>query len=92
VKRGKSHKEALDIYNKIIIIISNDSTFALWSEVIASHSQGELLDPETNHLKKFKDNKTWRPEKEGVLNHEFFKWLGNLTEANHWKFYKYILN
>jgi hypothetical protein len=31
--------------------------------VIASHSPGELLDPKTNPLKKFKDNKTWRPEK-----------------------------
>jgi hypothetical protein len=64
----------------------------LWSEVIASHSQGELLDPKTNPLKKFKENKNWRPEKEGVLNREFFKWLGNLTEADHRKFCKHILN
>jgi hypothetical protein len=92
VKRGKTPKEALDIHNKIKIITSNDSIFALWSEVIASHSQGELLDPKTNPLKKFKDNKTWRPEKEDVLNRELFKWLGNLTEADHRKFCKYILN
>jgi hypothetical protein len=59
--------------------------------VIASHSHGELLDPETNPLKKFKNNKTWRPEKEGILNCKFFKWLGNLTEAYHRKFCKYIL-
>jgi hypothetical protein len=73
VKRKKTHKEALDIYNKIKIMTSDDSTFAMWSEVIASHSQGELLDPETNPLKKFKDNKTWRLEKEGVFNRKFFK-------------------
>jgi hypothetical protein len=87
-----THEEALDIHNKIKIITSNDSTFALWSEVRASHSQGELLDPKTNPLKKFKDNKTWRPEKEGVLNCKFFKCLGNLTEVDHRKFYKHILN
>jgi hypothetical protein len=66
VKRGKTHEETLDIHNKIKIITSNDSTFALWNEVIASHSHCEFLDPETNLLKKFKDNKTYRPEKEGV--------------------------
>jgi CRISPR/Cas system CSM-associated protein Csm2 small subunit len=92
VKRGKTPEEALDIHNEIKIIISDDSTFALWSEVIASHSQGEFLDSETNSLKKFKENKNWRPEKEGVLNQEFFKWLGNLTEAYHRKFCKHILN
>jgi hypothetical protein len=75
VKRGKTPEEALDIHNEIKIITSDDSTFALWSEVLASHSQEELLDPKTNPLKKFKDNKTWKPEKEGVHNREFFKWL-----------------
>jgi hypothetical protein len=68
VKRRKTPEEALDIYNEIKFITSDDSTFALWSEVTTSHSQGELLDPETNPLKKFKENKNWRPEKEGVLN------------------------
>ena len=38
LKKGKTPKEALDMHNKIKIITSNDSTFALWSEVIASHS------------------------------------------------------
>ena len=55
------------------IITFDDSTFTLWNEVITSHSQGELLDPETKPLKKFKDQKTWRLEKKGVLNYEFFK-------------------
>jgi CRISPR/Cas system CSM-associated protein Csm2 small subunit len=92
LKRGKTPEEALDIHKEIKIITFDDSTFVLCSEVIASHSQGELLDLETNPLKKFKENKNWRPEKEGVLNQEFFKWLGNLTEADHKKFYKHILN
>ena len=91
VKKGKTPEEALDIHNEIKIITSDDSTFALWSEVIASHSQGELFDPESNPLKPFKVNKSWRPEKDGVLNREFFKWLGNLTEADHRRFCEHVL-
>jgi hypothetical protein len=83
-KKRKTHDEALDIHNKIKIITSADSIFVLWSEVIASHNQDELYDPETNPLKKFKENKSW--------NREFFKWLGNLSEVDHRKFYKHILN
>jgi hypothetical protein len=56
--KGLTHEEALDIYNEVKIITSNDSTFALWSEVIASYSQGELYDPKTNPLKKFKVTKS----------------------------------
>ena len=91
LKKGKSPEEALDIHNEIKIITSDDSTFSLWSEVISSHSQGELYDPETNPLKQFKMNKAWRPEKDGVLNREFFKWLGNLTEADHRRFCEHVL-
>jgi hypothetical protein len=91
MKKGKTLEEALDIHNEIKIITSDDSTFALWSEVIASHSQGELYDPETDPLKQFKVNKSWRPEKDGVLNREFFKWLGNLTEADHRRFCEHLL-
>jgi hypothetical protein len=63
-------------------------------QVIASHSQGELCNPETNLPKKFKElwNKSWRPEKDGVLNRKFIKWLGSLSEEDHQKFCKYILN
>jgi hypothetical protein len=68
MKQGKTCKEALDIHNEIKIITSNDSTFALWSEVISSHSQGELYDPKTNPLRKFKENKSWRPYKDRVHN------------------------
>ena len=91
MKKGKTLEEALDIYNEIKIITFDDLTFALWNEVIASHSQGELFDPETNPLKQFKMNKSWRPEKDGVLNREFFKWLGNRTEVDHHRFCKYLL-
>ena len=91
LKKGKIPEEALDIHNEIKIITSDDSTFALWSEVIASHSQGKLFDLETNSLKQFKVNKSWRPEKDGVFNQEFFKWLRNLTEADHQRFFKHIL-
>ena len=91
IKKGKTPKEALDIHNEIKIITSDDSTFALWSEVIASYSQGKLYDPETNPLEQFKVNKSWRLEKDGVLNREFFKWLGNLTEADHHRFCEHVL-
>jgi hypothetical protein len=50
-----------------------------------------LYDPETNPLKQFKENKAWRPEKDGVLNREFFKWLGNLSEADHRRFCEHLL-
>ena len=91
LKRGKTAEEALDIHNEIKIITSADETFKLWSEVISEHSQGLLYDPETNPLKIFKENKAWRPEKDGVLNREFFKWLGNLTEADHRRFCEHVL-
>jgi hypothetical protein len=67
-KKGKSHEEAPNIHNEIKIITSQDETFELWSKVISSHNQGELFDLETNPLKKFKENKSWRSEKDGVLN------------------------
>jgi hypothetical protein len=92
IRKGKTKEEALDIHNEIKIITSSDETFKLWSEVISSHSQGELYDPKINPLKKFKENKSWTPEKDRVLNREFFKWLENLSEANHCAFAKHILN
>ena len=58
MEKGKTPEEALDIHNEIKIITSNDSTFALWSEIIASHNQGKLYDPKTNPLKQFKVNKS----------------------------------
>ena len=91
LKKGKTREEALDIHNKIKIITSDDSTFAVWSEVIASHSQGELYDPKRNPLKQFKMNKSWKPKKDGVFNREFFKWLRDLIVTSHRQFYEHIL-
>jgi DNA-directed RNA polymerase subunit L len=43
-------------------------------------------------LKKFKEKKSWRSKKDGVLKSELFKWLGNLFESDHCIFARYILN
>jgi hypothetical protein len=82
----------LDIHNEIKIITSQDAIFKLWNKVISSHSQDELYDLETNPLWKFKKDKSYRPEKDGILNLEFFKWLENLSESDHRAFAKHILN
>ena len=86
----KGKEPALDLHNEIKIITSSDETFALWSELISSYAQGELIDPDTR--KKFKENKYWVPQKDGILNREFFKWLGNMTEADHVALLKHMLN
>ena len=43
-------------------------------------------------LTKFKDHKNFKPEKDGVLTREFFKFLNNLSEADHAKLCRHILN
>ena len=43
-------------------------------------------------LTKFKDHKNFEPEKDGVLTWEFFKFLDNLSEADHVKLCRHILN
>jgi hypothetical protein len=77
MKRGKARKEVLDIHNEIKVITLDDSTFELWNKVISNHDQGKLYDTETNPLQKFKETKSWTPEKNGFFNREFFKWLRN---------------
>lgn len=49
----------------------DDTTFELWSKLIFAHSTGELIDPDL--MKKFKNIKGWKLEKDGQLNREFFK-------------------
>jgi hypothetical protein len=60
-----------------------------WTEVCLGVSQ-------TTHdlygLKKSKDNKSWKPIKHGLLNHEFFNQLGNLSQVGYGAFAKHILN
>ncbi|CAA9590696.1 hypothetical protein AVDCRST_MAG81-5244 [uncultured Synechococcales cyanobacterium] len=82
----------LDLHNEVKIITSTDETYNLWSELIASYAQGELINVDTNPLRKFKESAKWKPEKDGMLSREFFKWLGNLTEADHVRMIQHILN
>lgn len=82
----------LDLHNEIKIITSLDETFALWSKLIPACAQGDLMDVDSYPLKKFKDNPKWVPERDGVLNREFFKWSGNMTEDDHAKMIYHLLN
>ena len=47
---------------------------------------------DSNELMKFKDHKNFEPEKDGVLTWEFFKFLSNLSKADHAKLCRHILN
>ena len=89
---SKSRKvdDALNIQNEIKIITADDSTFELWSEVISAHSTGELMDPET--MRKFKEIKGWKPERDGHINREFFKFMGNMSTEDHRKLALHLLN
>ena len=73
------------------IITSSNDTFKLWQEVISCAAQGDLIDVNSKELTKFKDHKNFKLEKDGVLNREFFKFLGNLSK-NHVKLCRHILN
>jgi hypothetical protein len=86
----KADKSMTNLHNEIKIITSSDETFELWSELISNYAQGYLIDPDTE--KKFKENKNWAPQKDGILNREFFKWIGNLTEADHRDLCRHMLN
>ena len=56
----------------------------------ASHSQGLLIDPESGLA--FKELKSWNAERDGVISREFFKWLGNLSEAQLKRLAEHLLN
>ena len=47
---------------------------------------------DSKELTKFKDHKNFKPEKNGVFTWEFFKFLNNLSKANHAKLCRHILN
>jgi hypothetical protein len=77
--------------------MSHIYSFCAWSIVnhhstFLSYNEGELYDPETNPLKKFKKTQVRRPKKDSISNKEFFKWLGNLPESDHRKFYEHVFN
>ena len=88
-KGGKS--KPITLTNEVKIITSSDETFELWKEVISCAARGDLIDVDSKDLSKFKDKKDFEPEKDGVLNREFFKFLGNLSEADHAKMCRHML-
>ena len=53
--------------------------------------RGDLIDVDLKELTKFKDHKNFKPEKDGVLTRELFKFLGNMSEVDHAKLYRHIL-
>ncbi|KAG0597313.1 hypothetical protein M758_UG327500, partial [Ceratodon purpureus] len=89
----KGGKNTISLTNELFIITSSDETWDLWKEVIASAACGGLIDPDTEPPhKKFYERKGFVPDKDGTLPREFFKWLENLTEADHQKMCKHILH
>ena len=91
LRKGAKNK-LLILTNEVKIITSSDETFKLWQEVISCAARGDLIDVDSKELTKFKDHKNFEPEKDGVLTREFFKFLGNLSEADHAKLCRHILN
>ena len=87
-KKGK--ESVLDLHNEIKIITSSEEVFSLWSELISKYSHGNLVDPET--CEKMKLNSRWIPQKDRILNREFFKWLGNCDEEDHRKLCLHLLH
>ena len=79
--RKGAKKKFLTLTNKVKIITSSDNTFKLWQEVISCAARGDLIDVDSKELTKFKDQKNFEAEKDGVLTREFFKFLTNLSEA-----------
>ena len=51
-----------------------------------------LFDVDDQKLKRFNGHENFVSNKDGVLMKEFFKFLGNLFEADHAKLCQYILN
>ena len=90
--RKDAKNKLLTLTNEVKIITSSDETFKLWQEVISCAARGDLIDVDSKELTKFKDHKNFEPEKDGVLTQEFFKFLGNLSEADHAKLCRHILN
>lgn len=89
---GKKKGDTLDLHNEIKVITCSDDTYALWSELISSHAQGQLIDVDSSDLRMMKDKPSWNAAKDGAISREFFKWLGNLSEDDHRKMLLHILN
>ena len=91
LQKGAKNK-LLTLTNEVKIITSSDETFKLWQEVISCAARGDLIDVDSKEFTKFKDHKNFEPEKDGVLTWEFFKFLDNLSEVDHAKLCRHILN
>lgn len=88
-KGGKS--KPIPLTNELKIITFSDPTWELWKDVISCAARGDLVDVDDPELKKFHEHDKFVPDKDGVLTREFFKFLGNLSEADHAKLCKHIL-
>ena len=90
-KGGKNN--VFPLTNELKIITFSDTTWDLWKEVIASAACGGLVDADTKYPhKKFHPSERFVLDKDGTLPREFFKWVGNLIEADLVKLCKHILN
>jgi hypothetical protein len=64
-----------DLRNELLIIMSSEHVYQLWSKFILNHGLGLLIDPDTE--REFNLAKDWEStSKKHVLNREFFKALG----------------
>jgi hypothetical protein len=79
-----------DVKNEVTIITASDEIFDLWAQFITSHSNGELIDPDT--FKKFNESKRFDFGPRFQLHREFFKRLGNLSEEEFEKLAIHLLN
>ena len=82
----------LVLTNEVKMITSSDETFDLWSEVISPATQGDLIDVGSKTKSKFKERIGFEADKDAVFNREFFKFLGNMSEADHAKMCRHMLN
>jgi hypothetical protein len=79
-----------DVKNDVTIITASDEIFDLWAQFITSHSNGELINPDT--FKKFNESKRFDFGPRFQLHREFFKRLDNLSEEEFEKLAIHLLN
>jgi hypothetical protein len=69
-----------NVKNEVTIITASDEIFDLWAQFITSHSNGELIDPNT--FKKFNESKRFDFGPRFQLHREFFKRLGDSAKKS----------
>jgi hypothetical protein len=79
-----------DVKNEVTIITAFDEIFDLWAQFITSHSNGELIDPDT--FKMLNESKRFDFGPRFQLHREFFKRLGNLSEEEFENLAIHLLN